>query len=73
MTENKKFVDDLTILEDVQLKDNVVEKAPSIGPLSWTLWTTSSGGGDYPATQAQSSAILCTKYIKIKHRSAMIS
>ena len=34
MTENKKFVDDLTILEDVQLKDNVVEKAPSIRPLS---------------------------------------
>ena len=32
MTENKKFVDDLTILEDVQLKDNVVEKHPLFVP-----------------------------------------
>ena len=34
-TENKKFVDDLTILEVVLLKDNVVKKPSIIGPLNY--------------------------------------
>ena len=34
-TENKKFVDDLTILEVVDLKDNLIPKDITIGPLNF--------------------------------------
>ena len=34
-TENKKFVDDLTMLEAVKLKGNLVPKVPIIGPLNY--------------------------------------
>ena len=34
-TENKKFVDDLTILEHLSLKPNLVPREPSIGPLNF--------------------------------------
>ena len=34
-TEDKKFVDDLTMMEVVNLKENLVQKLPTIGPLNF--------------------------------------